>query len=333
MNQNPEQRARDNIDKQLISCGWIIQSKNQINLYAGVGVAVREYQTDAGIADYILFVEQKPVGVIEAKKEEEGYRITTAEDQSLGYAISKLKYLKNDPLPFVYESTGTITHFTDYRDPKPRAREVFTFYRPETLRDMLKSSKSLRGRLLDLKALPEEGLRDCQIRAIRNLERSFKDNRPRALIQMATGAGKTFTAITFIYRLLRYTNAKRILFLVDTKNLGEQAEQEFLSYVPNDDNRKFTELYNVQRLKSSYIATDSHVCISTIQRMYSILKGEELDEDAEECNPGEIKWEKREPLPVIYNEKVPIEFFDFIVIDECHRSIYNLWKQVFTSMG
>lgn len=275
-----------------------------------------------------MFVDQKPVGVIEAKKEEEGHRLTTVEDQSIGYAASKLKYLNNDPLPFVYESTGAITHFTDYRDPKPRAREVFTFYRPESLRDMLKNPKSLRKRLLDIPVLPETGLRECQIRAINKLEKSFKDNRPKALIQMATGSGKTFTAITFAYRLLKYAGAKRILFLVDTKNLGEQAEQEFLSYVPNDDNRKFTELYNVQRLKSSYVATDSQVCISTIQRMYSILKGEELDEGAEEQNPGEIQLEKREPLPVVYNEKVPMEFFDFIIIDECHRSIYNLWKQV-----
>ncbi len=328
MNQNPEQKARDNIDKQLINCGWIIQNKNQINLFASAGVAVREYQTDVGTADYILFVDQKPVGVIEAKKEEEGHRLTTVEDQSIGYAASKLKYLNNDPLPFVYESTGAITHFTDYRDPKPRAREVFTFYRPESLRDMLKNPKSLRKRLLDIPVLPETGLRECQIRAINKLEKSFKDNRPKALIQMATGSGKTFTAITFAYRLLKYAGAKRILFLVDTKNLGEQAEQEFLSYVPNDDNRKFTELYNVQRLKSSYVATDSQVCISTIQRMYSILKGEELDEGAEEQNPGEIQLEKREPLPVVYNEKVPMEFFDFIIIDECHRSIYNLWKQV-----
>ncbi len=316
MNQNPEQKARDNIDKQLINCGWIIQSKSQINLFAGIGVAVCEYQTDVGPADYILFVDQKPVGVIEAKKEEEGHRLTTVEEQSAEYAVSKLKYLKNDPLPFVYESTGTITHFTDYRDPKPRAREVFTFYRPESLRDMLKNPKSLRKRLLDIPTLPETGLRECQIRAINKLEKSFKDNRPRALIQMATGSGKTFTAITFVYRLLKYAGAKRILFLVDTKNLGEQAEQEFLSYVPNDDNRKFTELYNVQRLKSSYVATDSQVCISTIQRMYSVLKGEELDEGAEERNPGEIQWEKREPLLVVYNEKVPIEFFDFIIIDE-----------------
>lgn len=328
MNQNPEQLARDNIDKQLRACGWIIQNKNQINLFAGAGVAIREYQTDVGPADYILFVDQKPVGVIEAKREEEGYRLTVVEDQSLEYANSKLKYLNNDPLPFVFESTGTITHFTDYRDPKPRAREVFTFHRPETFREMLKKTKSLRARLLDIPDLPETGLRDCQIKAINKLEQSFRDNRPRSLIQMATGSGKTYTAITFVYRLLKFADAKRVLFLVDTKNLGEQAEQEFLSYLPNDDNRKFTELYNVQRLKSSYLATDSQVCISTIQRMYSILKGEELNEKEEEINPGEVKWGKREPLPVVYNEKIPIEFFDFIVIDECHRSIYNLWKQV-----
>jgi type I restriction enzyme R subunit len=328
MNQNPEQIARDNIDKQLKSCGWIVQNKRNLNLNAGLGVAVREYQTDAGPADYILFVDRKPVGVIEAKREEEGHRLTVVEEQSVEYATSKLKHLNNEPLPFVYESTGVLTHFTDYRDPKPRAREVFTFHRPETFREWLKKDKSLRGRLQELPDLPIEGLRECQINAITNLEKSFKANKPRALIQMATGSGKTFTAITFIYRLLKYAGAKRVLFLVDTKNLGEQAEQEFIAYVPNDDNRKFTELYNVQCLKSSYVATDSQVCISTIQRIYSILKGEELDEAAEETNPAEIQWKRQDPMPVVYNEKLPIEFFDFIVIDECHRSIYNLWKQV-----
>jgi len=145
---------------------------------------------------------------------------------------------------------------------------------------------------------------------------------------MATGSGKTYTAITFIYRLLKFADAKKVLLLVDTKNLGEQAEQEFMAYVPNDDNRKFTELYNVQRLRSSYISSDSQVCISTIQRLYSILKGEELDEKTEEENPAERSWQPKEPLPVVYNKKVPIEEFDFIVIDECHRSIYNLWQQV-----
>ena len=328
MNQTPEQLARDNIDRQLTACGWIVQDKKHIDLSAGSGVAVREYYTDIGPADYILFVDRKPVGVIEAKKEEEGVRLTIHEEQSSEYAKSKLKHLNNEPLPFVYESTGTLTRFTDYGDPKPRSRPAFTFHRPETFLEWSKKPKSLRGRLLDLPDLPIQGLRDCQINATNNLELSFKANKPRALIQMATGSGKTFAAITAIYRLLKFADAKRVLFLVDTRNLGEQAEQEFMAYLPNDDNRKFTELYNVQRLRSSYVATDSQVCISTIQRLYSILKGEELDEGAEEIHPGEIDWAKRKPLPVVYNAKLPVEFFDFIVIDECHRSIYNLWKQV-----
>lgn len=327
-NQNPEQIARDTIDKQLISCGWLIQHIKRINLNAGVGVAVKEYLTDVGPADYVLFVDGKPCGVIEAKREEEGHKLNVHEDQSVGYANAKLKHLNNAPLPYVYISTGEVTRFTDFTDPKPRTREIFHFHKPETLRDWLKKGKSLRKRLLDLPSLPIDGLRDCQINAINRLELSFKQNKPKALIQMATGSGKTFTAITFIYRLLKYAKAKRVLFLVDTRNLGEQAEQEFMTFVPNDDNRKFTELYNVQRLKSSYIATDSQVCISTIQRLYAVLKGSELDESAEEENPNEKSYQPKTIPPVEYNDKMPIDFFDFIVIDECHRSIYNLWSQV-----
>jgi type I restriction enzyme R subunit len=328
VNQNPEQQARDMIDGQLVACGWIVQDKHKINLHAATGVAVREYFTDAGPADYILFVNGKSAGVIEAKRKEEGMHLTAHETQTETYATAKLKYLNNDKLLFLYESTGEVTQFTNYLDPKPRSREVFHFHRPETFAEWLKDPKPIREALHDLPELQTYGLRDCQVTALKNLEHSFKEYRPRALIQMATGSGKTFTAVTSIYRLLKFAKAKRILFLVDTRNLGEQAEQEFMAYLPNDDNRKFTELYNVQRLRSGYVATDSQVCISTIQRLYSILKGEELDESAEETNPGEVRWEKREPVPVAYNEKIPIEFFDFIVIDECHRSIYNLWKQV-----
>lgn len=327
-NQNPEQIARDQIDKQLSDCGWLIQDKSKINLHAGLGVAVREYLTDVGPADYVLFVSGKPVGIIEAKREEEGHKLNVHEDQGEAYANAKLKHLNNEPLPFVYLSTGEITKFTDYTDPRPRAHVIFCFHRPETILTWTKKEKSLRKRLHDLPPLLPDGLRDCQINAITNLEKSFKENRPRALIQMATGSGKTFTAITFIYRLLKFAKAKRVLFLVDTKNLGEQAEQEFMSYIPVDDNRKFTELYSVQRLKSSYIASDSQVCISTIQRLYAVLKGTELEESAEEENPNERKFEAKEIPPIVYDAKLPIEFFDFIVIDECHRSIYNLWKQV-----
>lgn len=333
INQNPEQVARDLIDKMLTDAEWTVQLKNKVDLSASQGIAVREYLTDVGPADYVLFVDRKPVGIIETKREEEGHRLTVVEEQTKDYANAKLKYLNNDPLPFAYESTGTVTRFTDFRDPKPRGRNVFSFHKPSALAEWLKKEKSLRGRLQDLPALDPTGLRRAQVIAIENLEKSFKNNRPKALIQMATGAGKTFTAATFIYRLLKFADAKRILFLVDTKNLGEQAEQEFMSFKPTDDNRKFIDLYNVQRLSSNYISNDSQVCISTIQRLYSILKGEELDESAELDNPNESSWmqsqiNKKQPVPVEYSAKVPIEQFDFIVVDECHRSIYNLWKQV-----
>lgn len=335
LNQNPEQKARDQIDAMLKQAGWQVQSKNNIDFSVGLGVAIREYQTSVGPADYVLFVNQKPLGLIEAKKEDEGHRLTVVEEQSKEYATADLKFFKNtEGLKYIYESTGVVTRFTDYTDPKPRGRNVFSFHKPETLLEWSKREKSLRGRFSDYPVLDETNLRPAQIIAINNLEKSFKGNRPKALIQMATGAGKTFTAATFIYRLLKFAKAKRILFLVDTKNLGEQAEQEFRAYQPQDDNRKFTELYNVQRLTSSYIADESQVCISTIQRMYSILQGEEMDEDDDVINPNENSgWiekqlAKKDAIPVAYNSKVPIEQFDFIIIDECHRSIYNLWKQV-----
>ena len=325
-NRTPEQQARDTIDAMLEQAGWQVQSK--IDFSAGLGIAVREYQTDTGPADYVLFIDRKPVGVVEAKPEHWGQKITTVEEQSGRYAAAKLKWLSSStPLPFVYESTGVVTRFTDGRDPRPRSREVFNFPRPETMQDWHTRPATLRARLQALPVLDPSGLRACQINAIEKLEASFKDDRPRALIQMATGSGKTYTAITSIYRLLKHADARRILFLVDTRNLGEQAEQEFMAYVPSDDNRKFTELYNVQRLTSSFVARDSQVCISTIQRMYSLLKDQDMDEAAEQTNPAELA-QPRQAMPVVYNAKIPPEFFDFIIIDECHRSIYNLWRQV-----
>lgn len=328
LNQNPEQLARDVIDQKLRAAGWIVQSKQSINLNAGPGVAVREYQTDIGPVDYVLFVDKKPVGILEAKQEYEAYRLAFHEKQTLDYASATLKFnINTEPLPYIYLSTGTVIEFTDATDPKPRFRQIFTFHRPETLREWQTAQKSLRTRLQDLPGLNTNKLRDCQINAIIKLEISIRHARPRALIQMATGSGKTFTAITSVYRLLKFCNAKRVLFLVDTRNLGEQAEQEFISYLPNDDNRKFTELYNVVRLTSSYIPPDCQVYITTIQRLYAILKGEKLNEGAEDIHP--TAWFKaKEPPPVVYNPALPIEFFDFVVVDECHRSIYNLWKQV-----
>jgi type I restriction enzyme R subunit len=325
---NPEVKARQQIDKDLIQAEWIIQNKNQLNLSAGLGIAVREYPTDFGPADYVLFIDKKPVGVIEAKRPEEGVRLTQIEDQTSKYAESHLKwFLNNKPLRFRYESTGKLTRFTDSNDNIHRSRLIFNFQKPATLQEWLKQDDTLRNKLAKFPELNTKGLRGCQIIAIKNLEKSFSENRPRALVQMATGSGKTYTAITSMYRLLKFANAKRILFLVDTKNLGLQAEQESIGYAPVDDSRNLGELYNIQRLNSSYISKDSHICICTIQRMYSILKDKELDESLEEISLNEVKL-VGPPKDVVYNEKYPPEFFDFIVIDECHRSIYNLWRQV-----
>src|SRR5438067_456284 len=179
-NQNPEQASRDKVDLLLSGSGWVVQDKKAIDFNAGLGVAVREYQTDIGPADYVLFVDKQAVGVIEAKKEEVGQNLTTVEDQTAGYGNARLRWVKNQqPLPFLYESTGRITRFTDIRDPKPRSRESFSFHRPETMRGWIEAGTSLRSRL---KGMPELnptklpaaalGLRDCQETGVTNLERS-----------------------------------------------------------------------------------------------------------------------------------------------------------------
>jgi type I restriction enzyme R subunit len=326
----PEQRARQFIDEKLASAGWLIQDFRKINLSAGRGVAVREYPTDTGPADYVLFVDREAVGVIEAKRDEAGENITTHENQTERYAHAVLKWrVQTVPLPFLFESTGQIIRFTDGRDPAPRSREIFHFFKPELLGDWFAQSDTLRRRLVErMPALPVRNLRDCQVSAVTGLEKSLAENKPRALVHMATGAGKTFTAITSVYRLLKFAGARRVLFLVDTRNLGKQAHQEFMAYTPPDDARKFTELYNVQRLASATIDPHAQVCISTIQRMYSILSGEPIDDSAEDMSLNEIRQMQAQAKLVRYNPAAPVETFDFIIIDECHRSIYNLWKQV-----
>ncbi|MEO3690917.1 DEAD/DEAH box helicase family protein [Roseateles paludis] len=326
----PEAQARQVIDERLQATGWLVQDYRQLNLGAALGVAVREYPTDTGPADYVLFVGREAVGIVEAKRDDAGEQLVVTESQTERYAHSRLKWrTNNQPLPFLFEATGQITRFTDGRDPAPRSREVFRFFRPETLAAWLAQPTTLRQRLREaMPPLPTDNLRDCQTSAVTGLEQSLAANRPRALVHMATGAGKTFTAITAVYRLLKFGGAKRILFLVDTRNLGKQAHQEFMAYTPPDDGRKFTELYNVQRVGPAGVDRHAQVCISTIQRMYAALSGEVLDESAEDIPAAEVAKAVKQGRLVSYSPELPVETFDFIVIDECHRSIYNLWKQV-----
>ena len=334
MADTPEQRARQQIDAQLASCGWVVQDYKSVDFSAGRGIALREVPLTTGPCDYLLLVDRKALGVIEAKKE--GTTLSTVADQSARYANSLPAFLAaglTGMLPFLYESTGVETFFRDERDPAPRSRRVFTFHRPETLAEWAAESDTLRSRL---KAMPvahplvTTGMRECQVEADIGLEQSLAEDRPRALIHMATGAGKTFTACAFTYRLIKYAKARRVLFLVDRANLGEQARDEFHRYRTPDTGRLFTELYNVQHLTSPHIDTVCRVTICTIQRLYSILRGEELAEGADDLSGAEIAAALgvTRTRDIAYNPAVPIEKFDFIVTDECHRSIYNLWRQV-----
>jgi type I restriction enzyme, R subunit len=349
----PEARAREKIDAQLVQAGWIVQYRDEMNLTAGEGIAVGEFKLEKGhgYADYLLFVDGNAIGVIEAKPA--GYSFTSVELQAKIYVEGLPASLTapQKPLPFAYISTGEETVFINTLDPQSRSRPVFSFHRPETLREWLAADtldgwlkqsggfytraddtkpSTLRARLRAMPPVELPGLWPNKVQAIVNLEKSLFDDRPRALIQMATGTGKTLLAVTEIYRLIKFGGARRVLFLVDRANLGEQAEKEFQGFRTPDDNRKFTELYNVQRLTSNTVGSSSKVVISTIQRLYSILKGEpELPAEAEEHTPmDEDPGLPKEPLPVVYNKAIPLEFFDVIFVDECHRSIYSLWRQV-----
>src|SRR2546422_1049210 len=301
--ENPEQKARKAIDEMLRQAGWVIQDVARVNLGAARGVAIREFplQHGYGFADYLLYIDGAAAGVIEAKKE--GATLTGVEIQTRRYSEGLPERLPAHvrPLPLCYQSTGTETRFTCGLDPEPRSRRVFSLHRPETLAAWIVPNSievhgrtplpltdepralygpTLRHRLCRLPPLVTAGLWPAQIKAVQNLEHSFTDDRPRALIQMATGSGKTVAAITSIYWLIKFADARRVLFLVDRANLGRQALKEFQQYVTPDDGRKFTELYNVQHLTSNKLDPVARVCITTIQHLYSMLKGEEDHEQA-----------------------------------------------------
>jgi len=327
----PEDKARQNIDRQLAQCGWIVQDAREIDISAGPGVAVREYPLTVGEADYLLYAVGKAIGIVEAKPE--GHSLKGVETQSLNYLNGLADGIPSygRPIPFHFESTGKVTQFTNLLDPHPRSREVFTFHRPEELRRLVGLDQQHRALLRDLPELITAKLWQVQTTAIQNLEKSLADNRPRTLIQMATGSGKTFTAVNFIYRLVKFAQAKRILFLVDRTNLGRQTLAEFQKFDSPHSQYKFTEEFNVQLLRKNLIDPAARVCITTIQRLYSMLKGEEEFDEANEegsmFESGAAATLIKESLPVIYNANIPIDTFDYIITDECHRSIYNLWRQ------
>ncbi len=333
-----EQRARALIDRQLTEAGWVVQDKKSLNLFAADGVACREVvmKTGHGRADYLLYVDRKVAGVIEAKPE--GTTLSGVEWQSAMYATglsadAQLRSVTVDGrLPFVFEASGSETHFTNGYDPDPRARRIFSVPKPATLATIIRDAAAdpdqptWRAKVRQLPELDEAPLRPAQITAIHGIEHSLAEQHfDRSLIQMATGAGKTYTAVTAAYRLLRFGGFRRILFLVDRNNLGTQTLNEFRNYRTPGDGRRFTEIYNVDKLTSAGTLGSSNVVISTIQRVYKALNdGEVTDAD----DPNLDDYVPDVPVTVSYNTNLPPEAFDLVVVDEAHRSIYGVWRGV-----
>ncbi|MEY8017700.1 DEAD/DEAH box helicase family protein [Mycobacterium servetii] len=333
-----ETRARARIDQQLTQAGWKVQDKKDLNLFAGQGIAVREVvmKPGHGRVDYLLYVEKAVVGVIEAKPV--GTPLSGVEWQSAMYAdglpadVRLAAKARDGRLPFVFEASGVETHFTNGFDPEPRARLIFNFPKPATLARILRDADAAperptwRAKVRNLPPLDADPLRPAQVEAINGVEKSLADQHfDRSLVQMATGAGKTYTAVTESYRLLKYGGFNRILFLVDRNNLADQTLAEFQNYRTPDDGRRFTELYNVTKLSSAGLLGSSKIVISTIQRVYKFLNDGEVS-DADDPNLDDFTPDV--PVTVSYSEAFPPETFDLVIVDEAHRSIYGVWRGV-----
>lgn len=323
----PEQKARLLIDSQLAASGWLV-SKDKDAWRSGGAVAIEEWIFPNGNrADYLLFVEGKAIGVVEAKPAKTLMGGIHHQADQYASSLELITPSWRKPLPFIYVANGSVVLFADRRDVYSRQRVVFSFHRPETLMRWAKEGEStLQNRLMTLPDVPlpsELNLRHCQTEAIENLEETFKAQKRRSYLHVATGAGKTYTACTFCYRLVKYARARRILFLVDRGNLGVQAFGEFANWPVPETERKFSEEYEVLRLSRNRIEGNPRVVISTIQRVYSILTNAE-DDSAEDASLSDLDA----PKEVVYNKELPPEYFDFIVVDECHRSIYKNWRKV-----
>lgn len=317
----PEEKARVKIDRLFAEAGWTVVNRDEYEPTMNA-VAVREALLKGNLeADYFLMINGKACGVLEAKREEIDVASNMVSEQVATYAKMVPDYYQawQNPLPLLYKSNAKVVDFQDYRKSNVEWEEINRIHTPKEIVDMLGIDDPFAG----LPILKSKGLRACQFEAITELEKSFRTGQNRALMVLATGAGKTYTACLAAYRMLAYTPMRRILFLVDRNNLGKQAEGEFGTFRLTENGEAFNTIYTVNRLKSSTIPKDSNVVISTIQRLFSLLKGEEIvdndDDDADDAT-GEVT------LPD--NPKLPHDYFDMIVIDECHRSIYGNWRKV-----
>jgi len=316
----PEEKARVKIDQMFEDAGWKVVDRDFYSPSI-TAAAIREgLLTGNHEADYFLFLNGKAVGVLEAKRAEVDVTSSVVCEQAAMYArgVPSCYQAWMKPLPFCFQSNGEQTFFRDFRDEDGNLELINRIYTPKEMVKMLDINDPYAG----LPTLKKKGLRDCQYEAITELEKSFRAGQNKALMVLATGSGKTYTACLASYRFLAYTPMKRVLFLVDRNNLGKQAEGEFGMFRLTENGDPFNTIYTVNRLKSAKIPSDSNVVISTIQRLFSLLKGDDIVDIEEDDDIVDI------PVDLPENPTLPKDFFDLIIIDECHRSIYGNWKKV-----
>ena len=321
MTMTPEEKARQKIDQWFAEAGWKVINREDYEPTC-TAVAIREGLLKGNLeADYFLFINGKAVGVLEAKREDIDALSDKVCEQAALYAksVPHIYQAYQKPLPFIFTSNGKELYFCDFREQEQGFKQIIAIPTPYELVKQLGISDYFAG----LPTLQKKGLRDCQYEAVTELEKSFRAGQNRALMVLATGAGKTYTACLAAYRLLSYTPMRRILFLVDRNNLGKQAEGEFGTFRLTENGEAFNTIFTVNRLRSSSIPSDSNVIISTIQRLFSFLKGDTIEDNDEDDGN-----EPTEEIILPPNPNLPHDYFDLIIIDECHRSIYGNWRKV-----
>ena len=324
----PEELARVKIDKQLNNAGWDIIARNEYlpNSTVAVKEALMKGNTES---DYLLFIDGKAIAVVEAKKEANNLGDEVAA-QAESYSANPQAWYAlwvDEMIPLVYLANGNKIYFKNMLVPDSDYEELSAMHSPKKMLQLI-------GQISEYGALPrieKKGLRDCQYNAEVALVASLKDGKKKALAILATGSGKTYLACLASYRMLNYTPVKRVLFLVDRNNLARQTESEFSLFDRTENGHAFSSLYQINRLRKPE-DINGQVVISTIQKLFAVLTGQSIsddNEDAEDENSNRDNEKALKEVIQLGNDlKLPSDFFQFIIVDECHRSIYGKWKAV-----
>lgn len=322
MRMTPEEIAREKIDRMFAEAGWAVVDRDHYSPDISAAAVEEGLMKGNHEADYLLFINGKAFGVLEAKREEVDVSSTSVCEQAEFYTKSVPSWCPAwyEPLPLAYVSNGKDLLFRDLRDPDGSYQPLKAIHTPKQIVKLL----GITDYYAALPNLQRRGLRDCQYEAITELEKSFRAGHNRALMELATGAGKTFTACLAIYRMLNYTPMKRVLFLVDRNNLGRQAEGEFGRFRLTESGDPLNTIFSVNRLRSASVKESDQIVISTIQRLFSLLSGQPIEDSDDDEATEDIQGHVTLPP----NPALPHDFFDMIIIDECHRSIYGNWRAV-----